>query len=80
MKRKDGRELVTEHPVTAIDRIDYVPREELDIPEGAVLHCRGGLDSARRELEYDDWGGHETNAACPHFAHRFTDSSRIGWG
>lgn len=56
MKRKDGRELVTEHPVTAIDRIDYVTRDELNIPEGEVLHCRGGLDRLPPEDEYDDWG------------------------
>lgn len=29
MKRKDGRELVTEHPVTAMDRIEYLGRVEL---------------------------------------------------
>lgn len=34
--RKDGRPLVTEHPVTAMDWIDVIPRGELEIPESAI--------------------------------------------
>lgn len=34
MKRKDGRELVTEFPVTAMDEIEYIGH--VKIPDGAI--------------------------------------------
>lgn len=62
MKRKDGRALVTEHPVTGTDMIDYIPRGELTIPEGAIA-CRiegihtGSLgDDDPSPEDYDQWG------------------------
>lgn len=36
MKRKDGRELVTEHPVTWEDMIDVIPAGEYLPSEGAT--------------------------------------------
>lgn len=51
MKRKDGRELVTEHPVTGMDMIDYVT--DVEIPEGATACYR-----SREPDDFDigDWG------------------------
>lgn len=62
MKRKDGRELVTEHPVTVMDLVEYVPRGELVIPDDAigcrlenlVADSRGDQDPSSDS--YDDWG------------------------
>lgn len=45
--RKDGRPLVTEHPVTAMDEIEIL--EKVDIPEDAIV-CRKS-----REPEYEAW-------------------------
>jgi hypothetical protein len=44
--RKDGRPLITEHPVTAMDMIDYV--NDVEIPKGG-FGCALDLDP-----EYDD--------------------------
>lgn len=40
MTRKDGRPLVTEHPVTAMDMIDAIPADE--IPPGLTACTRSG--------------------------------------
>lgn len=62
MKRKDGRELVTEHPVTGIDMIDYIPRDELKIPDDAircrVADIREGSwgDEDPSSEDFNDWG------------------------
>lgn len=61
MKRKDGRELVTEHPVTGSDIIDYIPRGELTIPEGALGRRLAGIDNGSSgdedssEEDFDGW-------------------------
>ena len=62
MKRKDGRELVTEHEVTGMDKIDYIPRGELEIPE-SVLMCKASRepsgswgDDDPSPDNFDDWG------------------------
>lgn len=49
MTRKDGRELVTEFPVTAMDMIDYVSAD--DIPEGG-FGCK--MDFPREDDEWMD--------------------------
>jgi hypothetical protein len=66
MKRKDGRELVTEHPLTGMDMIDVIPPGELpSIPAGEGL--RGYVRKADREPwagddlapeagDFDGWG------------------------
>lgn len=41
MKRKDGRELVTEFPVTAMDEIEYLPKGELP---GGGFGCMAGIE------------------------------------
>lgn len=46
MKRKDGRELVTEFPVTAMDEIEYIGH--VKIPADAIV-C------GRRREPQDDW-------------------------
>ena len=48
-ERKDGRPLVTEHPVTWQDRIDYVPPGELDLQADAIV-C-----AYRREPVDESW-------------------------
>lgn len=49
--RKDGRPLVTEHPVTAMDMIDYVGHVE--IPEGAIA-CGYRRDPEPDWMQPDD--------------------------
>lgn len=62
MKRKDGRELVTEHPVTAVDRVEYIPREELDLSKIALSCTLEGVrdtswdDEDPSSDDFDDWG------------------------
>ncbi|WP_417555577.1 hypothetical protein [Microbacterium sp.] len=74
MKRKDGRELVTEHLVTAQDMIDVIPRGEFTIPADAIA-CglrepadTSWMDPDGPEADFDEgkWGA----SACPHSAHR----------
>lgn len=48
MKRKDGRELVTEYPVTAMDMIDYDPNPP-KLGDHGVLACQF------REDRYEAW-------------------------
>lgn len=64
MKRKDGRELVTDYPVTAMDRIDYIPAGELPpIPESAIV-CSPRepfadslmMDEDPSSDDFDSWG------------------------
>lgn len=63
MKRKDGRELVTVHPVTAMDMIDFVqPSEEL-LMRATACSRRRTVDSSWMEDEvepaagdFDEWG------------------------
>ena len=63
MTRKDGRPLVTEHPVTAYDRIDFIPADELEFPEG-VIACSlrepfadsTWMDDDPSSDDFDDWG------------------------
>lgn len=52
MRRKDGRELVTEHPVIARDRIGYIHRDDLPPLGVNVLVCDGGI--TRRDPFPDD--------------------------
>lgn len=62
MTRRDGRELVTEFPVTARDRVEYIPREELQIPEDATRCTMSGIsdstwmDDDPSSDDFDDWG------------------------
>lgn len=66
MKRRDGRELVTEHPVTAEDMIDVLPPGEVP-PIPPSEHARGYVRKADRAPwagddldpevgDFDDWG------------------------
>lgn len=63
MKRKDGRELVIEHPVTGMDMIDHIPAGELVLPKDAIA-CRMGerigfsaqLDEDPSSDDFDTWG------------------------
>ncbi|WP_417510537.1 hypothetical protein [Microbacterium sp.] len=64
MKRKDGRELVTEHPVTGMDMIDFIPAHELPpIPESAIRCSLGEpfvdtsmMDEDPSSDDFDCWG------------------------
>lgn len=50
MKRKDGRELVTEFPVTAMDRIEYLT--DVEIPADAIT-CQRRSEPADEAWMYD---------------------------
>lgn len=64
MKRKDGRELVTEHPITGIDMIDFITDADLPpLPDGAVACClrepfydSSLMDEDPSSDEFDNWG------------------------
>lgn len=54
MRRKDGRELVTEHPITAWDMIDVIHGDDLpSIPPGAVW-CSFKFESREESWAGDD--------------------------
>lgn len=54
--RKDGRPLVTEFPVTAMDEIPYMSREEFAelVKDENVIGCRLGPTLAERTAWMDD--------------------------
>lgn len=54
--RKDGRPLVTEFPITAMDEIPYITREEAVelVKDENVIACRLGPTLAERTAWMDD--------------------------